>query len=251
VEVAVQENGTAGPWYDTATGTTNLGPVRNQATLTSPGATTTNWSLSIPAPAAGGTFAVFASAVNVNHIVNNSVQSSFTMSASLGEPNVTLSTPYVSPGSSFNASSTAFKPGEQVSFDFFGSVVATRTAGPKGYVPPAKIRVPTAATFGPTSLTLTGLTSGKTTSGTVYVRNNWTQSAHDPEHTAMEPNDTTIQAATATTLSTSPAIVDGTVYIGATDGGLYAFTPQGANPLDRANAPVVSITDSNWVCSTP
>jgi outer membrane protein assembly factor BamB len=56
---------------------------------------------------------------------------------------------------------------------------------------------------------------------------------------------------TATTLSTSPAIVDGTVYIGAADGGLYAFTPQGANPLAKSRAPAISITDSNWVCSTP
>jgi len=56
---------------------------------------------------------------------------------------------------------------------------------------------------------------------------------------------------TAATLSTSPAIVDGTVYIGAADGGLHAFTPQGANPLDRSKAPVVSINDANWVCTPP
>ena len=80
VEVAVQENGASGPWYDAATGTANPGPVRNQATLTNPGSTTTNWSLALPAPAAGGTFAAYASAVNVNNIVNPSARAALRFS---------------------------------------------------------------------------------------------------------------------------------------------------------------------------
>jgi outer membrane protein assembly factor BamB len=282
VEVAVEENGIAGPWYNAATGTTNVAPVRNQATLGSPGRTTTNWSLSVPAPAAGGNFAIFASAVNVNHIVNQSVESTFTMSASNGEPHVTLSTPYVSPGASFSASSTAFKPGEQVSFTFFGSVVATRTATKSGYVPIAKIAVPTTATFGPTSLTLTGLTSGKTTSGTVYVRNNWTQSAHDPAHTAQEPNDDTIQASLSignntvlgqswyyqagAAVNSSPSVVNGVVYFGNDSGAVSAVvantgatqwtyqTPSGAPirsapAVDSKGSVIVGSTDGSlyWI----
>jgi len=253
VEVAFQENGIAGPWYNAATGTTNLAPVRNQATLTSPGSTTTNWSLTVPAPAAGGNFTVFASAVNVNNIVNPSAISSFTMSASSGEPNVTLSTPYVAPGSTFSASSTAFKPKEQVSFNFFGSVVATRTVGPKGYVPVAKIQVPVTAPYGPTSLTLTGLTSGKTTSATVYVRNNWTQSAHDPTHSGQEPHDPTIAASTSignntvlnqswyyqagAAVNSSPSIVNGVAYFG--------------NDSGAVSAVVVNTGASQWTYQTP
>ena len=54
---------------------------------------------------------------------------------------------------------------------------------------------------------------------------------------------------TGSTLSTSPAIVDGTVYIGAADGGLYAFTPQGANPLAKPRGLTVTVTDA-WSCTT-
>lgn len=54
-------------------------------------------------------------------------------------------------------------------------------------------------------------------------------------------------------LSTTPAIIDGAVYVSALDGGLYAFTPEGVNPVP-ANAPksgpIVTITDA-WTCTTP
>ncbi|MEO9171146.1 MAG: PQQ-binding-like beta-propeller repeat protein, partial [Candidatus Baltobacteraceae bacterium] len=54
---------------------------------------------------------------------------------------------------------------------------------------------------------------------------------------------------TGSTLSTSPTIVDGTVYIGSADGGLYAFTPQGANPLAKPRGITVTITNA-WRCTT-
>ncbi|MEO9262763.1 MAG: PQQ-binding-like beta-propeller repeat protein, partial [Candidatus Baltobacteraceae bacterium] len=51
-------------------------------------------------------------------------------------------------------------------------------------------------------------------------------------------------------LSTTPAIVDGAVYIGAGDGGLYAFTPHGVNPVPAARkGPIVTITNA-WTCTT-
>jgi outer membrane protein assembly factor BamB len=253
VEVAVQENGASGPWYDAATGTTNPGPIRNQATLTNPGSTTTNWSLTLPAPAAGGIFSAYASAVNVNNIVNRSTPSSFTILPSLSEPNVTLSATYLPPGASFTASSTAFRPREQVTFSLFGKVVATRTASANGHVPSATVKVPTNAIFGPTSLTLTGLTSGITTSGTIYVTNNWTEFGHDPGHSALELHDTVIDESLSignnsvlskswyyvanAAVNSSPSVVNGIVYFG--------------NDAGVVSAVVVNTGASQWAYATP
>jgi outer membrane protein assembly factor BamB len=253
VEVAVQENGASGPWYDAATGSTNPGPIRNQATLTNPGSTTTNWSLTLPAPAAGGTFAAYASAVNVNNIVNPSTTSSFTILPSLGEPNVTLSATDLPPGASFTASSTAFRPREHVTFSLFGNVVATKTVSANGHVPAATVKIPTGATFGPTSLTLTGLTSGKTTSGTIYVTNNWVEFGHDSAHSALEVHDSVIDESLSigngTVLSkswyyvanaavnSSPSVVNGISYFG--------------NDAGVVSAVVVNTGASKWAYSTP
>jgi outer membrane protein assembly factor BamB len=285
VEVAVQENGSSGPWYDAATGTTNPGPIRNLATLTNPGSTTTSWSFTLPASAAGGTFVAYASAVNVNNIVNQSTSSSFTILPSLGEPNVTLSATDLPPGASFTASSTAFRPHEQVTFSLYGKVVTTKTVSANGHVPAATIKVPTSATFGPTSLTLTGLTSGITTSGTIYVTNNWVQFGHDSTHAALELHDTVIDEslsiANGTVLgqswyyvanaavNSSPSVVNGVAYFGNDAGVISAVvvntgasrwtyaTPSGAPihsapAIDPSGNVIVTSTDGNlyWIGNT-
>jgi len=253
VEVAVQENGASGAWYDAATGTMNPGPIRNLATLTNPGSTTTNWSFTLPVPAAGGTFAAYASAVNVNNIVNRSTPSSFTILPSLGEPNVTLSATDLPPGASFTASSTAFRPSEKVTFSLFGTVVATRTVSANGHVPSASIKIPTTATFGPTSLTLTGLTSGITTSGTIYVTNDWIELGHDSAHSALELHDTVIDEslsigngtvlnkswyyAANAAVNSSPSVVNGVAYFG--------------NDAGVVSAVVVNTGASAWAYTTP
>jgi outer membrane protein assembly factor BamB len=54
---------------------------------------------------------------------------------------------------------------------------------------------------------------------------------------------------TGASLATSPAINDGAVYVGAADGGLYAFTPQGHAPAPSVvPATTVTVTDA-WSCS--
>lgn len=51
-------------------------------------------------------------------------------------------------------------------------------------------------------------------------------------------------------LGAPPAVLNGTVYVGAGDGNLYAFTPNGATPMStiRAGGAVVTI-NSTWACS--
>ncbi|MDQ2865999.1 MAG: PQQ-binding-like beta-propeller repeat protein [Candidatus Eremiobacteraeota bacterium] len=51
-------------------------------------------------------------------------------------------------------------------------------------------------------------------------------------------------------LASTPAIIDGAVYVAAADGGLYAFTPEGRDPVPARKGPVITITDA-WTCTTP
>jgi outer membrane protein assembly factor BamB len=56
---------------------------------------------------------------------------------------------------------------------------------------------------------------------------------------------------TGAALATAPAINDGAVYVGAVDGGLYAFTPQGHAPssASKVRATVITVTDA-WSCAS-
>ena len=258
VEIAIQSNGVSGLWYDAATDAYNSAPVRNAATLANPGATSTAWSMALPAPAGGGTFSVFANSVSTTHVVDRGTIAGFTILPSKGEPNVWLSRAFVPPGSSFSASSTAFTPGERVTFSFFGKVVATATASSNGHVPKTTVSVPTSATFGPTSLTLTGESSGKTTSATLTITNAWNQAAHDALHSGNEANDPVIKASTSVgngtvleqswyyqanaPVNSSPSVASGVAYFGSDAGVLSAVVTNSGAPawtyLTPSGAPI-------------
>jgi outer membrane protein assembly factor BamB len=56
---------------------------------------------------------------------------------------------------------------------------------------------------------------------------------------------------TGSTLSTAPAIIDGTLYVSANDGGVYAFSPHGSNPVPASrHSPIITITNQPWTCTT-
>jgi hypothetical protein len=61
-----------GRWLDSATKSYLPGLTVNQAKLGTPGGTSTTWSISIPVPAAGTTFTVYASAVGTNGVADTS-----------------------------------------------------------------------------------------------------------------------------------------------------------------------------------
>lgn len=245
VEVAVQSNGSSGPWYDSATGTWNSGPYRNAATLANPGAANTNWSFSLPVPASGGNYEVFANAVNGSNMVDKGSVSYFIVSASKNQPTEHTSAFDTPPGSTFSAYANAFKPGETATFTLFGNVVGTATVGPKGFVPKTAILMPSNAPFGPTSVTVAGNTSHKTASATVFVTNEWTQAGYSALRTAEEPNDTVIANtifvgqsvlildwaySTGAAINTSPAVVNGIGYFGNDAGQLSAVHTVSGSP---------------------
>lgn len=247
VEIAVQENGPSGSWYDAAANSWNSAPVRNEATLANPGAKSSGWNFSLPVPASGGSYEVFATTINSSHIAGRNAASSFTVSRSSTEPNMTTSVTYIAPGGTFGAMARGFQPNETVTFSLLGGTVATATASTKGIVPRTKIQVPSAAAFGPTSLTATGSASGYSTSTTIYVSNAWTQFGYSALRTGAEPSDPIITGAISVgpntlldpswvyqsngAINTQPAIANGIAYFGNDAGTFTAVYTQSGSPL--------------------
>ena len=114
VDVAVQENGGAGLWWDSVSGTWVPEPYPNSATLTSPGSASTDWSMTVPTTHAGVGLGVFASAVNTDGVADISSEqsqpapsrSSITVRPSSSAPMITLSSPWVAMDGTFDVSGT-------------------------------------------------------------------------------------------------------------------------------------------------
>jgi len=111
--------------------------------LSQRGATSTKWSFAFPAPASGGTFEVFANAVNVAHRSDVAgSHSTFSILPSVNSPQITLSNQYVSPGGTFSVTGAGFQSGEVVNFSVDGNVLAKPVANASGAVPSTKITLP-------------------------------------------------------------------------------------------------------------
>ena len=244
VQIAIQAGGQYGQWWNGTTNTWQNAPYNNSATLTNPGQSSTQWSYSLPVPAAGGTYELFANAVNGGNISDKGSTSYFTVLPSKNEPVVKVSTTDVPPGTSLTASANAFRPGETVDFTLLGNVVATAKADSKGDVPKTPVAMPATAPFGPTSLTLTGKTSNKSATATLFVTNEWRQYGYTSMHPAQEPNDSVISKVifvgqsilnmywmynSGAAVETSPAIVNNIAYFG-NDGGTVSalYVPSGS-----------------------
>jgi outer membrane protein assembly factor BamB len=262
VTVAVQSGGADGPWWDQATGEWNAGFVDNPATLVHPGAASTDWALSVPIPAEGGTYTVQASAVNSSEQADISAyqgspvasRSSFTVGESPTAP--VLSTPdgeYVAPGASIEAKGSGYTSGETVNLSVAGTTLAKATASGSGSfdvpVPiPANMAFAAGSTqFGVASLVATGQTSASTSSTPIDILNNWTSAADGGLHQAYEPNDETwnnhivgnpdrfvTQAwgyPSGAPIRTSPAVVDDVAYTANTAGTVTALDVRNSEPL--------------------
>ena len=124
VTVAVQENGTSGPWFNPGTGTFTPGLAFARANVASPGATTSNWSFALPVPPQGGSFEVFAGAVDTDGIADLSPESSspgtstssFSVQPAPGVPQLNSPNPRVAPATPLSISATGFAPLEAVTF---------------------------------------------------------------------------------------------------------------------------------------
>jgi outer membrane protein assembly factor BamB len=197
VNVAVQSGGPNGPWWDATAQTWTAGYFDNAATLTTPGAASTGWTLSLPIPTAGGSFTVLASAVQANGIADISAASSnpggsateFSVRNAAGSPRVyAASGIWVAPGAKLTVAGTGFQPGETVTLTYAGTTLGSATATGGGALPPTSVVMPVTAAFGPSSISAKGGTSGWVGQARVDVSNSWVEAGYGQGVNA-EPND--------------------------------------------------------------
>jgi outer membrane protein assembly factor BamB len=197
VNVAAQSGGPSGPWWDGATQAWTAGYFDNAATLASPGASSTNWTLSLPIPPTGGSFQVLTSAVQGNGMADISAASSkpgrsiavFTVGNATGHPHVyAASGVWVAPGATVTVAGSGFQPGEVVTLTYAGTTLGSATATGKGGLSDTSVVVPVTAGFGPSTISAKGETSGWVGQARVDVSNSWLEAGYNQGVNA-EPND--------------------------------------------------------------
>jgi outer membrane protein assembly factor BamB len=255
VNVAIQQAGSAGTWWDGVTGGWVVAPYPNRATLASPASSSTGWSLSLPVPTSGGSYEVFASAVDADGVADiaagqsppTSARSSFTVEVSPGAPTLTLSSDWDAPSVALLASGTGFAPSERVELELNGKVLATATSTSSGGLQATHVVIPTGSAFGPAVLQAVGQTSGKIADAPLYITNSWNQAGDGPLRESFENHDTVLErhlAVGGTTfatqawafageasVSTSPAVADAVAYFADQSGTVAAVDVQTGEQL--------------------
>jgi len=208
VSVAVQEDGQTGTWWSATKQAWQAGPFNNPATLTSPGATTTNWTLTVPMPTRGTVVVVRAAATNTGNISDTSSDASkgtparidFTVAPSATSPTLSVGAARAAPGAQAMVTGGGYQAGENVVITLPTTPITnlgTVVAGPTGLLASTPITVPIGLNFGPISVTATGQTSGRTGSAPVIISNNWDQLSNVPAKTNFELNDAALNNSVA------------------------------------------------------
>ncbi len=203
VNVAIQQDGGAGMWWDSVSSSWVPEPYPNSATLTTPDTETTGWSTTVPTTAAGGALTVFASAVNTTGVADISSEqspptpsrSSFTVKPKASAPVISAASTWIGMDSEFAASGHGFGANEGVSFTLNGIAVGTSTANTSGTLPTTTFTVPSTDGFGPQTLLASGKINGKpATSESVYITNAWSQYREGASHSGFETDDTVLNS---------------------------------------------------------
>ena len=145
------------------------------------------------------------------------------------------------PTSTVTVTGTGFGASETVAVDFSGTQVATATTSATGTFS-ATFTVPKPALPGNHPVTATGQTSGRSATKNFLVRANWAKFHFDPANSGLNPYENVIGPANVSGLKTawtaanplgfssvgsSPAVANGVVYVGSTQGNLYALSAAG------------------------
>ena len=155
-----------------------------------------------------------------------------------------------------------FQPNEAVSVTFDGAPVGQVSADGHGGFHTAK-RVPRNAKPGDHAFVATGLASGISAQAGYLVRTDWTQFRFDSNRTGFQPFENVLtpanvplmqldwQAQLGTIVNySSPAVVNGVVYIGSSDGVLWAFPAEGCG-TDFCVTPLWKSTSLTQIVDSP
>lgn len=161
---------------------------------------------------------------------------------------VSLATPSASPDAPFLVNGSGFAAGEAVTLRLDSHVVGVASANDAGKFA-TEVRLSASVLPGEHQLRGTGSISGETPLLPVTVGSNWPMYKNQTSRLANNPFENTINRNNARNLTlswvglmgdlvdlSSPAIVNGVVYVGSLDGNLYAFNANGCgqsscNPL--------------------
>jgi len=246
VSVAIQEGGSTGRWWDSATGSWTVAPYPNPAVLTAPGTSRSNWSLTVPVGTGGNLLEAMASAVNASGIADRSAEegtpaasrSTFTVLPSASAPKLSIASRFVAPGTGFTVAGSGFEHGERVTLTIGTKSIASLTASSTGTIGSTTVTLPASTAFGPQTLMARGTISKKATTAGIYVSNAWDQFHQSSLHEGNDPNDTVFWQSTSLTPSTfleqawsfvaaapidgSVAVLDNRAYAADTAGDVYA-----------------------------
>ena len=238
VDVAVQMNGPAGPWWNAKTRKWQQGPAYSRAALGSPGATRT-WSLGVPVPPQGSVLTFVARAVGRDGLVEpRLIQRTVTVRPVKTGPHVILSSSHAAPGTGLRAAGKGFAAGEKVSLSLPGVRLGTVTAHGDGSFSGTAVAIPVSYAYGLTALTAKGTRSGRSATAPVTITGPWSQLGYDPQRTADQPFDHVLSEevtpgkqyrmmpywvySASAPIDGSPAVADGRAFAGDHGGTLSA-----------------------------
>jgi outer membrane protein assembly factor BamB len=260
VDVAVQTGGSNGTWWNASTGTWGSGFDFNQATLSSPGASSTNWTFPLPVPVGGGSYQVQVTAVDSDGQADISGYASapgpahetFTVNYLASAPHLAVTgSNWVAPGASIAVTGSGFSANGSVPIALAGQTLVTASANASGSFS-ISVPIPATAAFGLSSLVATGATSGVSSAAAIEVSNEWVGDRSSSLHTGYEGNDLTwfqhfvgshgqyvTQAwsyPAGAAIAAQPAVVDDVAYFGDTSGTVAAVYVRNSQPLWGYNA---------------
>jgi outer membrane protein assembly factor BamB len=185
----------------------------------------------VPSGAATGRIAVTTSS-------GATVQSSSKFAVLKAPPAVTLSPSAGPPTSSVSVSGSNFGSYEAVDIYFDTTDEALAATNAQGAFSGTSILVPASALPGTHWITAVGRHSGLSAQTAFTVQTNWVEFGDLPQHTRANQYENVLSpanvgsldvdwsAATGAGIFSSPAVVNGVVYVGSNDVNLYAFNAQ-------------------------
>jgi outer membrane protein assembly factor BamB len=162
-------------------------------------------------------------------------------------PQATASPRWVAPGAGATVTGSGFAPGEHVAIALGGTSLGTVSIGGSGNLPATAVTIPATAPFGPTGVTVTGQTSGKTANAAIDISNAWPQFGDGERHQNNEPNDPTLfniispgggiflhpawMYQSGSVIDGSPVVARGVAYAATTAGSVVALDVHNGAPF--------------------
>jgi outer membrane protein assembly factor BamB len=163
------------------------------------------------------------------------------VAASNVNPKVVLSASTGPPTSTVGVSGTGFAAHEAVNI-YFGTTSKTLArTNSRGAFHGRLVSVPASARPGTHWITATGRRSGRSAQAKFLVNTNWAQFHYCGRREGANPYENVLSAAS---VSSSPAVANGVIYIGSGDGNVYALNA-------RTGAKLWSYPTGNFVDSSP